>query len=256
MRVGIRISIATLALGVLAFLAAPLTARADSEHFHGCLTGTKDNYLLRTDTGEVYRLRDHPEYDLRAHLGNTVDVKGHFKDGEREREAQAQPASATVDVPKHAIDVSHIETISTGCAEVKNGVAVIVPRNGTVVVAPGQASSGSTTVVAPGLPQSAVVVENGAPELQHFVGCLVGTDGFYVLKSEGGTLYRLRSDPAFAAHVGETVDVSGRIDNSKSDLEAQRQAELAAKAGVQVPELTVNAVTVKTLASGCSTARP
>ena len=254
MRVGMRISMATVALGVLAFLAAPL-AHADSEHFRGCLTGTKDNYLLRTDSGEVYRLRDHPEFDLRSHLGNTVDIKGHFKDGEREQEAQAQPASATAGVPKHAIDVSHIETISSGCAEIKNGVAVIVPKNGTVVVAPGQAASGETTVVTPALPQSAVVVENGTPELQHFAGCLVGTDGFYVLKSEGGTLYRLRSDPAFASLVGQTVDVAGRLDNSKSDLEAQRQAELAAKVGVQIPELAINAVTVKALGSGCSTPR-
>src|SRR5437764_11130746 len=184
MRIGIRISLATAMLGMLACLAAPPAARADSEHFRGCLTGTKDNYLLRTDSGEVYRLRDHPEFDLRAHLGNTVDIKGHFKDGEREREAQAQPATASEGIPKHAIDVSHIETVSTGCAEVKNGVAVIVPRNGTVVVAPGETTSAGTTVVTPAMPQSAVVVENGTPELQHFVGCLVGTEGFYVLKSE------------------------------------------------------------------------
>lgn len=250
MRVGIRISVATLALGVMALLATP-SARADSEHFRGCLTGTKDNYMLRTDGGEVYRLRDHPEFDLRSHLGDMVDIKGHFKDGEREREAQAQ-ASAPVDLPKHAIDVSHIETLSHGCAEVKNGVAVIVPKNGTVIVAPGQTTSAGTTVVTPAMPQSAVVVENNG-EVQHFVGCLVGTDDFYVLKSEAGTLYRLRNEGGLASHVGETVDVSGRVDNTKTDMESQRQAELANKVGVQIPEVALNVVSVRTLASGCST---
>jgi hypothetical protein len=247
---------------VFALIAAAPAAQADSEHFRGCLTGTKDNYLLRTDSGEVYRLRDHPEYDLRSHLGDTVDVKGHFKDGERERQAQAEP-NAGLDVPKHAIDVSHIETLSHGCAEVKNGVAVIVPKNGAVVVAQGQPAASGTVVVAPGqtttantvvtpaLPQSAVVVENGSPE-QRFVGCLVGTDDFYVLKTDEGTLYRLRNDDDLSHHVGETIEVTGRIDNSKREVEAQNQADLASRLGVQIPQVGINVSTVKTLAKGCS----
>src|SRR5438270_3511306 len=89
MQHSIRLSFAALALSAFALLAAAPPAHAD-DHYKGCLFGTHDNYLLRTDTGDLYRLRDHSEDDIRAHLGEIVDVRGHIKDGEREREARAE----------------------------------------------------------------------------------------------------------------------------------------------------------------------
>jgi hypothetical protein len=253
-----------LAVAVLALFATP-AARAD-QYFRGCLVGTHDNYMLRTDDGQLYRLHSHDEDDFRSHLGEMVEIKGNLSDHKREREAQVDTpaaAQAGVEIPKHGINVSKVKGLSTGCADVVNGVATYRVKPGAVVVAPGSTKSGTvvvapgSTVVTPGatsLPQSTVVTENGQSE-QHFVGCLVGTEDFFVLKADDGTLYRLRNHDDLKQHVGETVDVTGRIDNSKREIDAQKQAELAQKVGVQIPDVGVNVSNLKTLAKGCSTPR-
>src|SRR5512142_58880 len=113
-----------LAVAVIALLAAP--SASAKEYYRGCLVGTHDNYMLRADDGQLYRLHSHSDDDFKAHLGDVVEIKGQLSDHDREREAQAQtPASdaAGVEMPRHGLNVSHIETVSHGCAEVKSGVA-------------------------------------------------------------------------------------------------------------------------------------
>ena len=250
-----------IAAAAMALIAAP-AARAD-EHFRGCLVGTHDNYVLRTESGELYRLHSHSQDDMKSHLGMTVDIKGHISDHERERESRQQAAaqdSARVEIPKHGINVSEIKGLSPGCAEVKNGVAVFVPV--PVPVAPSQTTTTTTpsqtttttTTTGTALPQGAIVLDNDSTATQHMVGCLVGTEDFYVLKGDDGTLYRLRSDADLREHVGETVAVSGRIDNTKREIEAQHQAELANRMGVQIPQVGINVASLKTIAKGCSAA--
>jgi hypothetical protein len=257
------------ALGVIALVAAP--AASAKEYYRGCLVGTHDNYVLRSDDGQLYRLHSHSEDDFKAHLGDIVEIKGRLSDHDREREAQEQtPAenAAGVEIPRHGLNVSHIKTVSHGCAEVKNGIAVIVPvpvpatsqtSQTTTTTVPGTAAAQTTTTTTTSgsaLPQSAVVItENDAnnPALQHFVGCLVGTDDFFVLRATDGQLYRLRSIGNLREHVGETVDVAGRIDNTRREIDAQRQAELAQQIGVAIPQMGINVANVRTVAKGCST---
>lgn len=255
MRHSIRILSAAIAVAAFALVLTAPAAHAEQDHYRGCLYGTHDNYLLRADTGELYRLRDHSEDDIRAHLGEVVDVRGHIKDGEREREARSESVATAnaAELPKHAIDVSEIHTAGGSCAKVENGVAVIVPGNTAVVVAPGQTTTANVVATSPALPQSSTTVVEGEPAMQHFTGCMVGTDDFFVLKADDGTLYRLRAESGLREHVGETVDVGGRIDNSKREIEAQQQAGLAQRLGVQLPQVGINVSSIKTLAKGCST---
>ena len=255
-----------LATAVIALVAAP-KARAGDEYYKGCLVGTHDNYVLRTDDGQLYRLHDKGDEDFREHLGDIVSIKGEVSDHGRERQAQEQTPNqnaAGVEIPRHALHVKSIKTISHGCAEVKNGEAIIVPvpvpvttQQSTTTVAGGAQTTTTTTTTGGGaaLPQSPVVIDRDkdGDSMQHFVGCLVGTDDFFVLRATDGGLYRLRSMSSLREHVGETVDVAGRIDNSRREIDAQRQAELAQQIGVNIPQVGVNVANIRTISKGCST---
>jgi len=254
-----------LAIAMIALLAAP--AASAKEYYRGCLVGTHDNYVLRADDGQLYRLHSHSEEDFKAHLGDVVEIKGQLSDHEREREAQEQAPAANaagVELPRHGLNVSHINAVSHGCAEVKNGVAVIVPvpvpatsqQTTTTTIPSGSQTTTTTTTAGGALPQSAgvpIVVDNDSSALQHFAGCLVGTEDFYVLRANDGVLYRLRSIGSMRDHVGETVDVAGRIDNSRREIDAQRQAQLAQQIGVQIPQMGINVANVRTISKGCAT---
>ena len=251
-----------LAVAVIALLAAP-TASA-KEYYRGCLVGTHDNYMLRADDGQLYRLHSHSQDDFRAHLGDVVEIKGQLSDHDRERAAQEQTAAANaagVEMPQHGLNVSHIETVSHGCAEVKNGATVIVPvpvpatSQTTTTTVPSGSQTITTTTTGGALPQSAGVpmADNDSSVLQHFAGCLVGTEDFYVLRATDGVLYRLRSIASLRDHVGETIDVAGRIDNSRREIDAQRQAGLAQQVGVQIPQIGINVANVRTISKGCAT---
>ena len=243
MRNAIGVLIATAAVALFSVPGAQA-----KEYYRGCLVGTHDNYVLRTDDGQLFRLHSHSEDDFKNHLGDVVEIKGTVSDHERERQAQEQTPNeraADVEIPRHGLNVSHIKMISHGCAEVKNGVAVVL-----------------VPVPANSLPQAGAIDrdrdrdhdrDNDSPALQHFTGCLVGTDDFFVLKATDGTLYRLRSTDNLRDHVGETIDVAGRIDNTRREVEAQHQADLAQQLGVQIPQMAVNVSGVRTLAKGCAT---
>jgi hypothetical protein len=222
--------------------------------------------MLRADDGQLYRLHSHSEDDFKAHLGDVVEIKGDLSDHDRERVAQSQtPAAeaAGVDMPRHGLNVSHITTVSHGCAEVKSGVAVIVPvpvpatsQQTTTTMVPSGSQTITTTTTGSALPQSAgvpIAADSDSSALQHFAGCLVGTEDFYVLRATDGVLYRLRSMGTLRDHVGETVDVAGRIDNSRREIDAQRQAELAQQIGVQIPQIGINVANVRTVSKGCAT---
>src|SRR4051812_2528582 len=77
---------------LLAGLMVTQSAFADSENFRGCLTGTKDNYVLRSVDGNLYRL--HSSDDIKKHVGQMVEVKGHMKNKGRDNAAVNQTAAA------------------------------------------------------------------------------------------------------------------------------------------------------------------
>src|ERR1051326_1283282 len=91
------------------------SALAD-DTFRGCLTGTKDNYVLRSVDGNLYRL--HSSDDIKKHMGQMVEVKGHVKNKDRERDALNENAAAQnagVTIPTVGIDVEHIKSLSMAC---------------------------------------------------------------------------------------------------------------------------------------------
>jgi hypothetical protein len=106
--------------------------------FKGCLSGTKDNYVLTDDkTGLKYRL--HSDKDINEHVGNMVEIKGTVKAEGADRPADAasnasttgsvasQPSASTdasktessADASKKAdkdLDVADIKDVSKGCS--------------------------------------------------------------------------------------------------------------------------------------------
>src|ERR1051326_5263881 len=96
---------------LLAGMLVAQSALAD-ETFKGCLTGTKDDYVLRSVDGNLYRL--HSSDDIKKHVGQMVEVKGHVKNKDREREALNENAAAQnagVTIPTVGIDVEHIKSL-------------------------------------------------------------------------------------------------------------------------------------------------
>src|SRR5262245_36673095 len=50
---------------------------SDSNSFSGCLSGSKDNYVLTTDDGKTYRI--HSDKDISENVGKRVEVSGTMK---------------------------------------------------------------------------------------------------------------------------------------------------------------------------------
>jgi hypothetical protein len=108
--------------------------------FKGCVSGTKDNYILTDEKGDKYRL--HSDKDINEHVGSMVEIKGTLKAEGADRSAAAasnssttgsvasQPSasadasqtSSSADASKKAekeLDVADIKDVSKGCSEDK-----------------------------------------------------------------------------------------------------------------------------------------
>lgn len=243
--------------------------------WRGCLTGTKGNYVLRSVDGNLYRL--HSSDDIKHHIGQMVEVKGHVQNKDRDKAALNQAPIAQregVTIPTVGIDVDHITAIAGACPAAGSEKAVV-----TGEVAPGSVSSTTTTTTttttaAPpvsggvaagvssgvsgdvsegvsGTVQSGVVTET-AGKYQHFFGCLSGTKDHYMLRADDGNLYRLHSDKDIHEHVGDRVEIRGRIDNKDRDREAQANAPAAAASGLATEAAGINVEDIKSIARGCT----
>lgn len=230
------------------FLAAALlltglmaTQAFADDTFRGCLAGTKDNYVLRSVDGNLYRL--HSDDDIKNHVGEFIEVKGHVKNKDRDKDALRENRinqEAGVTVPTVGIDVSHIKTLSNTCADMPNRTAALsnAPEAGvSSAVADGVAGG-----VSPG------VATDDSGKYQHYTGCLSGTHDNYFLRADDGNMYRLHSDKDIHEHVGERVDIRGRIDNKKRDENAQATA---AATGISTEAAGINVEDIKTIAKGC-----
>jgi hypothetical protein len=76
--------------------------------YTGCLTGTKDNYLLTGEKGDKYRL--HSDKDINEHVNTMVEVRGTVK-----TEGVDSQKTAASDNAKD-LDVADIKTVSKGCS--------------------------------------------------------------------------------------------------------------------------------------------
>ena len=254
------------AAALLAVFCFTQSALAD-DTWRGCLTGTKDNYVLRSVDGNLYRL--HSSDDIKTHVGQMVEVKGHVKNKDRDKSALNQTAaaqSAGVTIPTIGIDVEHLKSLSASCPAMLNekaglsgevapgGVASTTTTTTTTTTVPatGVAAgvSGAVAEGASGGVQAGVAEESG--KYQHFTGCVTGTNDNYMLRADDGMLYRLHSDKDIHEHVGDRVDVRGRIDNQKREREARVNGNSEAEAGVQVPKTGINVEDIKTISRGCN----
>ncbi len=76
--------------------------------FKGCLSGTKDNYVLTDEKGDKYRL--HSDKDINEHVNTMVEVRGTVK-----TEGVDSQKTAASDNAKD-LDVADIKTVSKGCS--------------------------------------------------------------------------------------------------------------------------------------------
>jgi hypothetical protein len=236
------------------------SALAD-DTFRGCLTGTKDNYVLRSVDGNLYRL--HSSGDIKKHVGQMVEVKGHVQNKDRDKAAlNQQPAAqnAGVTIPTVGIDVEHISGLSMACSATMTGQADVnaAPAAGvssttttTTTTTTQPAVAGGVDTGVSGAVQQGVATESG--KYEHFSGCLTGTKDNYLLRADDGTLYRLHSDKDINEHVNSRVDVRGRIDNKERDRQAQINAPVEAQAGISVPKAGINVEDIKTISGACTT---
>lgn len=88
--------------------------------YKGCVSGTKDNYMLTTSDGMSFRL--HSDKDIAEHVGKMVEIRGTVKKEGADRPADAQPASATQE-----IDVADLKNVEGSCPT--SGAANNMPQS-------------------------------------------------------------------------------------------------------------------------------
>lgn len=84
--------------------------------FKGCISGTKDNYVLTTSDGKTYRL--HSDKDITEHVGKMVELRGTVKKEGIDRPADAAPASQSSEM-----DVADVKNIEGSCPFASTGAA-------------------------------------------------------------------------------------------------------------------------------------
>lgn len=230
----------------------------------GCLSGTKNNYILTKADGSKFRL--HSDKDLDDHINRTVELRGNVK-----AEGADRSPSATRQFPE--IDVADLKTISQGCdpnvsanpsQTGTNNVPAATAAGNTGMTATagtaqtgGSATMGATTTVAPStmttvaagttpcnpnasaavgsttntttaptgttvaanantMPQSDQTPQTdagGATDKDEplFKGCITGSKGQFMLKTDDGMQYRLHSDKDINEHTGNRVEIRGTI---------------------------------------------
>jgi hypothetical protein len=91
--------------------------------------------------------------------------------------------------------------------------------------------------------------------VQHFVGCLIGSDNYFVLKMDDGRVFRLgnKDQMRLSEHVGERVNLSGRVDKSIAQIEPQEEAALAKRLGIPIPQAGIDVAMIEILAEDCFT---
>ena len=76
--------------------------------YKGCLSGSKDNYILTDDKGNTFRL--HSDKDINEHVGKMVEIRGNVKT--EGVDSQKQPAAAG---NAKDLDVGDIKSVSGSC---------------------------------------------------------------------------------------------------------------------------------------------
>jgi hypothetical protein len=158
--------------------------------YQGCLTGTKNQYMLTTTDGNSYRL--HSDKDIDDHLNHHVEVRGSVKTegGDHSQISKEE----------------HIQEID---------VADLKSMGDESCTGPAAKSDTTAQASADTLPQSDVATTDvgaGTDKDQPlFKGCVSGTEDNYTLSAENGDKYRLHSDKDINEHVGDRVEIRGTL---------------------------------------------
>lgn len=220
----------------------------------GCLSGTKNNYILTKADGSKFRL--HSDKDLDDHINRTVELRGNVK-----AEGADRSPSATRQFPE--IDVADLKTISQGCdpnipanpaqtgtnnvpaagdkwatsghthpgmtaTTVAAGTTPCNPnastavgtttntttaQTGTTVAAAGTTTTAANSNTMPQSDQTPQTDAGGATDKDEplFKGCITGSKGKFMLKTDDGMQYRLHSDKDINEHAGNRVEIRGTL---------------------------------------------
>jgi hypothetical protein len=122
--------------------------------FKGCVSGTKDNYILTTSDGKTFRL--HSDKDIAEHVGKMVEIRGTVKKEGADRPADAAPASATSEM-----DVADLKDIEGSCPADNSGAAASadMPKSDAATA---DAAAADTTAAPATEEQKATVTEPSA----------------------------------------------------------------------------------------------
>jgi hypothetical protein len=208
--------------------------------YKGCLTGTKNNYMLTTQDGKNYRL--HSDKDIDDHINHNVEVRGSLRKEGADRSPSATKQFPEIDVadlkslgkesctgpaaePK-ASNPSASGNVAAGTTDAgKSSQSSSASASATTPAAPAAESapaasstsgavSGSTSD-ASALPQSDKPQTDvgGATDKNEplYKGCVSGTKDNYILTSDAGEIYRLHSDKDINEHVGDRVEIRGTL---------------------------------------------
>jgi len=199
----------------------------DNPVFKGCLTGTKNAYMLKTIDGKVYRL--HSDKDIDDHLNKNVEVRGSIKtEGGDHSKISAESGIQEIDVA----DLKNVSNDS--CVGPMAGVANAGPtsvandkqssnvaatsddQNRTAAATTPAAPAAGVSADASAMPQSdkAPATDVGGVTDKNeplFKGCVSGTHDNYVLTADNGDRFRLHSDKDINEHVGDQVEIRGTL---------------------------------------------
>lgn len=204
--------------------------------YKGCLSGTKNNYTLTTESGQTFRL--HSDKDIDDHLNKKVEVRG----TQKKEGADRSPSSTKAIVELDVADIKSLnETCSASSASMNSASNSTVASTGqnnapcNTVSNPAQPNSNTTasatvpsttstttasagtsaTAAGTSLPQadqpSTDVGGSADADEPLFKGCVTGAKKSYTLNADNGDKYRLHSDKDINEHVGNRVEIRGTL---------------------------------------------
>jgi hypothetical protein len=213
--------------------------------YKGCLTGTKNNYMLTTQDGKTYRL--HSDKDIDDHINHSVEVRGSLRKEGGDRSPSATKQFQEIDVadlkstgkescvgpaaePKASNpSASGNVAASTTDAGMSSQSASTTSTTDTAAAATTPAApadsnstaSSTSNSNASALPQGDQAQASAQPQTNVgagddrdkplFKGCVKGSKDNYTLDADNGDKYRLHSDKDINEHLGDRVEVRGTL---------------------------------------------
>lgn len=204
--------------------------------FKGCLTGTKNAYMLKTVDGKTYRL--HSDKDIDDHLNKNVEVRGSVKtEGGDHSKISKEAGIQEIDVadlksvsndscvgPMAGVSNTGSKSVATGAESAKDasagvnasattGAAATTEKNTTASSTTATAGTQTNANTMPQSDQAAQTDVGGRTDKDEplYKGCVTGKKDHYVLTAENGERFRLHSDKDINEHVGDQVEIRGTL---------------------------------------------